>query len=129
MRPVTVDMVSVLETSEYGVFGETVFIGTEPESPVNTITLYDTGGEAPVGDDFGIDISNFQVRVRHSDYTAGYAVVKSIQEMYKGYMPTIIGESRYIGIWLIGNIVHLASIASREIWVANFKVMREAAET
>jgi len=54
-------------------FGRNLFIGREPSSPVNCITIYPTGGFAP-------DVSRstetptIQIRIRNSSYPTGYKI-------------------------------------------------------
>lgn len=64
-------------------FGKNLFIGSEPATPVNCITLYPTGG-------FASSVSNrtrtptLQVRVRHSNYSKGYAVTEAFIKDFHG---------------------------------------------
>lgn len=64
------EVVDYLETEGVGTFGTDLFIGYEPTTPTNTVTLYPTGGRPPKTD--GKEYPSIQVRIRSEDYPTGY---------------------------------------------------------
>lgn len=71
------EVVSYLVSQGMGTFGTDLFIGFEPDTPKNTVTLYPTGGEPPkaVG---GKEFPTMQVRVRNEIYPNGYNKAEAI---------------------------------------------------
>ena len=47
MTILTKGLVDYLEEEGIGAFGEDLYVGTRPSSPINCVTLYDTGGFIP----------------------------------------------------------------------------------
>ena len=70
-QPLTASIPSVVG-STLG-FGRNLFIGREPSSPTNCVTIYPTGGYSP-------DISRstetptIQIRIRNTSYPTGYKI-------------------------------------------------------
>lgn len=58
-------------------FGKNLFIGREPASPLNCITLYPTGGSAPEVVRLAQN-PTFQVRIRNINWAKGYAIGNAI---------------------------------------------------
>ena len=71
------EVVSYLVSQGMGTFGIDLHIGFEPDTPLNTVTLYPTGGEPPkaVG---GKEFPTMQVRVRNEVYPDGYDKAEAI---------------------------------------------------
>jgi len=67
------EVVAYLATEGLGTFGTDIFIGYEPVSPMNTITLYPTGGPK-IGAEVDRDTPTMQVRVRNESYQGGWSV-------------------------------------------------------
>lgn len=105
--------------------GDTVFIGEEPASPNDCVTVYDTGGGDPFPDIELYDTS-IQVRVRNVNYAACYAMQQAIREAL--IIPTTvdINGTRYIGIWNTGDIISLGKDQNnRSLLTANYRIERQ----
>lgn len=63
------------------VIGTTLFVGKEPPKPDACVTVYDTGGNAPI-DNMETPVESrlptIQVRVRNKTYSAAYAQAEDI---------------------------------------------------
>jgi hypothetical protein len=85
MNAPSVDIRDMLlaESDFEGVFANNFFIGKEPASPDNIITIFDAYASTPQLTMEGIANSSYekhslQIRVRNRDYEAGYAVINEI---------------------------------------------------
>ena len=58
--------------------GVNLFVGHQPNSPVNCITVIDTGGMKPPID-FDSKKPTFQVLIRNSDYATGRVLLDSVR--------------------------------------------------
>lgn len=68
------------------VFTTNLFIGKEPTTPKNCVTLFDTHGRPP---DLGLTSQGYerpsvQIRVRHTDYRTGWALAQNIKDLLHG---------------------------------------------
>lgn len=88
MNPSSEDIKDILEyESSLGlVFGTNLFIGREPVTPIDCVTIYDTYGSAP---DISLNYENnynpsVQIRVRNVDYLTGWALIENISTMLHG---------------------------------------------
>lgn len=59
-------------------FGTGVFVGREPLSPVECVTVYDTGGG--VGPLVDMRVPTVQVRIRSADYNTGWQRANAAHE-------------------------------------------------
>lgn len=82
-------------------YGTDLFIGKEPSSPDNCVTIIDTGGYPPmraVDTSVKYFYSSVQIRIRNKRYTDGYAVARDVfdslhnraQETWNGTLYTVI---------------------------------------
>ena len=71
------EVVTYLENEGIGTFGTNIFIGFEPSTPKDTVTLYATGGRPPKASG-GKEFPTMQVRVRSEKYTDGYNKIEEI---------------------------------------------------
>ena len=78
----------VAESSLALTYGEDLFIGKEPVSPINCVTVYDTSGFAPQltlqGRNDNYYYPSVQIRVRNTKYTTGWDVVQDIADALHG---------------------------------------------
>lgn len=114
--------------------GDTQFsihVSREPINPDDVITLYDTGGDAPVAISDELRSRTIQVRIRTvaAGYVAAMAKHQQIFELLA--QPAIedtadpiernIGAHRYTGIWLVGEITPIGRDENdRHLIVANY---------
>jgi hypothetical protein len=125
MNPLSVDIKDLLESSNLGIFGTNLFIGKEPTSPSNCVTLYDTGGSEQNAR-LALDEGTIQVRSRNTDYRLGYDILDSIKMNIEGRNSIEINETIYVGFWTISNIAYITQDdIGRSIFTINFRVMRE----
>lgn len=67
-------------------YGTDLFIGLEPSTPPDCVTIFDTPGTAK---DLTLDQQSYgrpsvQIRVRNQGYTAGWAVIEAIETALHG---------------------------------------------
>lgn len=86
MNSSSVDIADLLESeSSLGlIFNTNLFIGKEPATPINCVTIFDTPGSAPqinLGgkSDSNVFFPSIQIRVRNSSYLDGYDLINRIQ--------------------------------------------------
>ena len=111
--------------------GTNLFIGFEPTTPTNAVTVYDTGGSPVYQDLSGNNFSSrytIQVRVRNASYTAGYALAESVRSTLRGVVNTIIGGVRVGGVFQFTEIAHLGKVSvgggEAHVWTMNFEVYK-----
>ena len=79
-------------------FATDLFIGREPDSPTNCVTVFDTPGRPPLLDmqgDTGYRIPYVQVRVRNTDYATGWDLANDIEAFLHGKGPITISGTVY----------------------------------
>lgn len=103
-------------------------VASEPDSPANTITIYDTAGGEPDTDELNHFRPTFQVRVRGASFEEAYAR----QEAIKSALITFAGDtatSRFILIVMASDIASLGrDTKGNHRLVANYRARREAKE-
>lgn len=111
--------------------GTNLFVASEPSTPTDVVTVYDTGGSPIYQDLSGNNFSSrytIQVRVRNASYTSGYALAESVRGTLRAVVNTTIGSVRYAGIFQFTEITHLGkvSVAGGEahVWTMNFEVYK-----
>jgi hypothetical protein len=125
-----VDVATILVSASCGVLsavtGWGIWIGREPETPDQAVTVYDYGGDPPSPKHL-IDRPAVQVRVRGVPYgyAAAYAHALKCREALQGYAGHDVGSTRYVLITAASDPVFLQYDArSRPIWVVNYNVIR-----
>lgn len=101
------------------------FIGEEPASPNDAVTIYDTGGGDPFADIELYDTS-IQVRVRDTRYDEAYAKHDEIRRAL--IVPTSfeINGTKYIGVWNVGDIISLGKDQNqRSVLTTNYRIERQ----
>lgn len=106
--------------------GSNLFVSSEPTSPANCVTLYDTGGSAPDQDfdgDTWISHPSVQVRVRNSAYLTGDAQIIDIRDALKQIVHTSLSGTRYGGVFIMSEPTHLGKISTNaglaHVWTMN----------
>jgi hypothetical protein len=93
MNAPSVDIVSILEAKDDSsgsydlTFGTNLFIGKEPATPKNCVTIYDTPGFAPylgVDGSTGYEYPSVQIRVRNTSYVSGWNMINNIKSCLHG---------------------------------------------
>ena len=62
-----------------------VYIGSQPSTPANCVTIYATGGFPRGLTPKGLEQPTFQVRVRNTSYATGEALCNTIDDLLHGY--------------------------------------------
>jgi len=103
MNAMSIDIVSLLEDeSSLGlVFANNLFIGKEPTSPSNCVTIFDTGGQPPqlTLDIQGYEYPSVQIRVRNTKYQTGWNLIESIKTVLHGLSQVDVGSTLYSVIY------------------------------
>jgi Bacteriophage minor capsid protein len=129
------DIVSILEA--YGdssgsglTFGKNLYIGSEPVSPRNCVTIYDTTGEPPylgLGGEVGYEYPSIQVRVRNEKYLPGWNLLNEIITILHGLHQEVWNGTLYSVISATGGPAPLErDVNGNSILVVNFKIQRRA---
>lgn len=105
-----------------------IFIASEPSSPDECITLYNTaGGEAP-SPKFLLDFPGLQVRSRANSYETAYANLLEVFDLLVGRAAFIKNTTRYTGIIALTNIFEIGQDENeRRILAVNLKLFVEPA--
>lgn len=75
-----------------------ISIGSEPATPNNVITIYDTGGLPPVlnyNKDEKYEFPAVQIRVRSVDYTTGWQLIERIKNSLHGRAGEVHDDACY----------------------------------
>lgn len=105
--------------------GWSVSVGTAPDSPDDTITVYDTGGNGPDTDELDLLNPFFQVRVRAFEYADAYTKQESIQSTLKAIASEVLDTHRWVFVNVSSDIAHIGNDDSdRVLLVCNYQAMR-----
>ena len=125
MNAISVDIKDMIVAAGLAVFGTDIFIGKEPTSPDDCVTLYDYGGREQ--DPFNaIDEGQLQCRARTKGYIDGYNRLFGIKVLLEGREAVTVNSTDYRGIWTMSNIAFMKyDKENRAVWVVNFRVIRQ----
>lgn len=89
MNPVSIDIAAMLaaESSMGLVFGTDIFIGKEPTTPDNCVTIYDTPSFPPdltLNKEERYYYSSCQIRIRNNSYATGMTLARDIMTLLHG---------------------------------------------
>ena len=81
--------------------GNNLYIGREPATPINCVTIYDTGGFSP---DLGLNNQGYerpsiQIRIRNEKYVDGWNLAHAIMTALHGRSHEIWGGTLYTVIY------------------------------
>lgn len=130
MNPASLDIKDMLEVeSSLGlVFSQNLFIGNEPASPSDTVTIYDTGGWKPqltFDKEEKYERPTIQIRVRNTTYTDGWDIIQSIRDSLHGRAHETWNGTYYSVIVCTSDIGFLDWDNNRRArFVVNFNVQR-----
>ncbi len=92
MQASSFDIVEMIEA--YGdssgidlTYGTNLFVGREPASPKDCVTVFDTPGFSPylsVAGETGYEYPSVQIRVRSTKYSTGFNLINSIKDALHG---------------------------------------------
>ena len=106
MNAPSIDIVEMIEA--YGdssgidlTFATNLFIGKEPSTPKNCVTVYDTPGFPPyLGlDTIGYEYPSIQIRVRNTSYVTGWNLINSIKDALHGKSHETWNDTLYTVIY------------------------------
>ncbi len=131
MNPISEDIKDVLvaESDLKLIFNRNLFVGGEPTSPDNCITLFDAAGGSPSltykkGEDYRY--GNFQIRSRNIDYKKCYEELNNIRDFLHGKSHETHNDTKYLLINAIDEPFFLdRDDNGRARWVVNFSVQRK----
>ena len=88
MNAPSIDIKDMLEAeSSLGlVFAKNLFVGMEPTTPRDCVTIFDTPGFPPqlVNDNAKYERPSIQIRVRNENYLDGWALIDDIKDLLHG---------------------------------------------
>lgn len=129
MNSTSTDIKDILEdVSGMGlIFATNLFIGKEPTSPSNCVTLFDTTSTPPqlTMDTQGYEYPSVQIRVRNINYQTGWAIIESIKTALHGLSQKTIGSTLYSVIYCASGPALLDwDDNSRARFIINFNASR-----
>ena len=79
------------------IYATNLFIGREPSSPIDCVTIFDTPGFAPyLGlTSVGYEYPSIQIRVRNKKYTDGWAIIERIKDALHGLSQQTVNGTLY----------------------------------
>lgn len=115
--------------SSLGLSASDVFVGREPTTPKNCVTIYDTPGQPP---QMTLDANNefyqypsIQIRVRNTKYVTGYSLGESILKSLHGRAQETWNGSLYSSIMATSDVSLLDwDTQSRPRFIINFNIQR-----
>lgn len=129
MNAPSVDIKDILEAADLGLtFRTNLFVGKEPASPDNCVTVFDTpGGERQTTYEQGEDYHrpSIQIRARNNGYLEGYAFIQAVAAELHALGPETVNGSTYNVIKCMQEPFLLGQDENgRFWWVANFDIQR-----
>lgn len=129
MNPASVDIRDILQSNvSLGLtFLTNLFVGREPTSPDNCVTIYDTPGFPPM---LTLDVVDYfypsvQILVRNRSYTDGWDLIDSIKTALHGLNHEVWNATTYEVIACVGEPGLLDWDQSNRVhFVANFNIQR-----
>ena len=102
-----------------------IHVAREPLDPANTVTIYDTGGPAPVHYGVGLRQPTVQVRVRAESYIAGMGKQGEIFAWLNAIQDATIGTHVYLGVHLTTDFLAIGRDDNeRHLITANYQIQR-----
>lgn len=110
-------------------FGENLFIGAEPSTPDNCVTIFDSVGRAPMltlDKQTNYEYPSAQIRVRNSSYPDGWAQINDVIASLHGRAGEEWNDALYDVIRCTASPAFMAwDDNGRAIFVANFDLQRK----
>jgi len=108
MNSVAVDIADILVLSSSGLsltLATDLFIGQEPKTPNECVTIYDRPGFAPTPVAETYDQPGFMIRVRgnRNDYAGAYEIAQDIKAYLHKMASQSVGSTRYVQILAEGD--------------------------
>jgi len=110
-------------------FGENLFIGAEPSTPDNCVTIFDSVGRAPMltlDKQVHYEYPSIQIRVRNNSYPDGWAQINDVIASLHGRAGEEWNDALYDVIRCTASPAFMAwDDNGRAIFVANFDLQRK----
>ena len=104
---------------------ETVYTASEPDTPDDVVTIYDTGGTGPDTNELSPIDATFQVRVRNTSYPNAYAKHMAVRDELIYTFPKVGATSTFWEIEATDEPFPLGrDDSNRFILVANYRCRR-----
>lgn len=124
--PFSIVAKDILVAQGLGTFGQTVFIGSEPDEPNDCITLYDVAGTQSPNPKFLLEYPGLMIRVRSSSYAQGHKTAEQCKDVLLGLPSQTINGIRYDGVYCLVDTYFLkADEKGRHIFVNTWRCIRE----
>jgi hypothetical protein len=131
MNATSKDIADMLEAdSSLGlVFASNLFIGKEPATPKDTVTIFDTPGFPPQltldGKGGNYEYPSIQIRIRNKHYIDGMALTQKIKDSLHGRAKETWGGSLYSVIYCSSGPALLDwDDSSNARFIVNFNIQR-----
>lgn len=119
------DVGSYLQAQGIGTVNSTIFLGQQPSTPDQCITLYEYEGDEMARTWRG-EFPKLQVRARSKSYTAGRGLLDSVIEELHGLGRTTMGSTVYLYMNALQSPQYLGQDKmERHEWAVNFRVVKE----
>lgn len=125
-REMLVDVAGLIQTAGLATSAADLFGYSEPDSPDNSVTLFESTGLEPERTMSGIaqEVLNLQVLVRNTSATAGKTKMDAIFNVLDRYKGTITGTT-YFSILARHSPISIGRDENRRHkWSCNFRVNR-----
>lgn len=126
IKDMLVDMFSASDSSAAFdlTFGDNLFLASLPNMPHNAVCIYDTGGLPQM--QYDLERPNVQIRVRHTNYEIGYALIRDIKyHLHQARNGEVWNGTIYIQIETRSDILYLGQDEkNRHSWTLNFGIWR-----
>ena len=130
MNSVGTDISTMLVNGGFGSLGSEIFVGREPETPANTITIYETPGRGMdlTFDSYGnysYEYRAVQIRVRNESYVSGELITRNIMTSLHGWAQETVGDTLYSVIYCSNGPALLEwDDNNRCVFIINFEIQR-----
>ncbi len=122
------DVKDMLDSSDLAlVFATNLFVGLEPATPDDCVTIFDTPGAPPIKTltaDVEYYYSSIQIRVRDRSYLAGCDLASDIVRVLHNRGPETWNSMVYCSILCQGDPFFLGWENGRARFVVNFQLQR-----
>jgi len=130
MNPCSEDLKDMLEaeSSLSLTFGTNLFIGKEPTTPTNSVTIFDTPGANPmltVNNDEDYRFPSAQIRIRNNSYLTGRSMAEDIYTFLHGKNHETWNSTVYQFIRCVNEPYHLGNDENgHPWWIINLNIQR-----
>jgi len=126
LNAVSEDVTTILDAVSPLVFGEDLFFGRQPTSPDKCLFVSSSGGVSPETQ-FNWQRPTFQILARgdRGDYKSAVDILNVARAALHAITNMAVGSTRYIGIYVRGDMIDLAhDEEDRPLVALNFQAHR-----